>query len=130
MHAFVGSTCLSVLRLHTRERIAIFTCLGILQTCAIIVFSHEPIFCSGTMIWTRACVTRPRVCARALCASLTRAHEQDESLEMAAAMRAMRAASGLYEFEYSMSNQLSDLLPGAVGAATNGEALDEEVCLD
>ena len=69
MHAFVGSTCLSVLRLHTCERIAIFTCLGVLQTCASVVFCINLFFCfSGTMVWTRQAGTKATcVRARSLC---------------------------------------------------------------
>ena len=70
------------------------------------------------------------VCACALCASLTRAHEQVEGAAKAAAVRAMQAASGLYEFDYAMSKEHSDILPGAVRAAVNGKALEGEVCLN
>ena len=70
------------------------------------------------------------MCARALCASLTRAHEQEEGVAKAAAVRAMQAASGLYEFDYAMSKKHSDILPGAVRAAVNGKALEGEVCLN
>ena len=70
------------------------------------------------------------VCACALCASLTRAHEQEEGVAKAAAVRAMQAASGLYEFDYALSKEHSDILPGAVRAAVNGKALEGEVCLN
>ena len=73
-----------------------------------------------------ACICRQHMSTK----SLTRAHEQEEGVAKAAAVRAMQAASGLYEFDYEMSKEHSDILPGAVRVAVNGKALEGEVCLN